>query len=436
MEIKTGKIRIVLDEAQLEHDAKDLMDDWDPELEEDTKLTETKYREEIQRLVDLAKEIMTSAQIFDYLPITKSGKFHATKTVIVAQSKINRWSYYKGECIGLKLKHPPKSDGTVMYLELEWVDRKKTDIPIYTTEHTISEAYQKPLSPISPLDFKPGYLYEDPKGITYLYLGVHRVYSQVDVELDPGEKITWHNWVDFDINMLCAIRYTKALAKKLSGCHMISEAFQAIGYEMFQEKVGYESSMKFVKEGSQLLFDDHKKVEVSSVQLCYYQIGDEPVTNVRENKLLTIHIEPESSIKGLTIRQHGDYTIVLDPSLLEGSKMEIEFSYERLKPDIKWKSYKRALKRDSQKAYDLIKLPNLFDRIPLASDKTFGKSKILLLSTSIHSKVTKKQVGIYLKIYDPIELIRQFSNTSIPLCMGKVAFLEVDIGSEKGKAIF
>lgn len=84
MEIKTGKIRIVLDEAQLEHDAKDLMDDWDPELEEDTKLTETKYREEIQRLVDLAKEIMTSTQIFDYLPITKSGKFHATKTVIVA----------------------------------------------------------------------------------------------------------------------------------------------------------------------------------------------------------------------------------------------------------------------------------------------------------------------------------------------------------------
>lgn len=479
MEITKGKLKIILDEKILEQNAETMRKNWSPALEKATKLTETRYQEEIQRLVDLAKKIMTSTEIFDYLPITKAGKFHLSKNILIAQSKVNVWVFYKAMCIALKLKHEfdpevenihnlmeeeeiasgdttyvfsaltsptgSKDDGTVMYLELNWFDRKKSDIPIFTPDNMISDAYRIPATPISPLEYKPGYLYETKKGETYLYLGVRRMFLEQDVKLKPDEYIVYSSWYSFDTNDLCTIQYTKKIAKLLTGCHTISDVFQTFGPEMCINELYHDPSIKFVKEVGQFVKDDHSFIQLPYSKVCTYHVGDTTMTKkiatsaypLRKEKInFTLHMDPQCSISDLMIRQNGDYTIVLDPHLFEESLDTVRYSYYELKPGMKVNAYKKELKRLNQETYNLMELPDLFDKIPLTKDDTFGKSKRLLLSSSIHSASKKTQVGIYLKPYDSLELLRQFSGTPIPLCLHKVAYLVCDIGTEKGKAIF
>ena len=114
-----------------------LLEEWDEEdLECEIPLDQRTYEGEINRLYQLAKDIMTSAEIFDYLPTTKSGCFHKTKNILVADSKVKFWNEYGTLMMALKLKHQPyhavitpvpKGNGNEMYLELDWFYLKPSE---------------------------------------------------------------------------------------------------------------------------------------------------------------------------------------------------------------------------------------------------------------------------------------------------------------------
>ena len=91
MKVTKGKLSIVLDEKVLKDHAEQMFRDWNSDLETATKLTKKQYKEEIEKLVSLAKEIMKTDEIFNYLPLTKSGKFHANKNFLLFQSKVGAW---------------------------------------------------------------------------------------------------------------------------------------------------------------------------------------------------------------------------------------------------------------------------------------------------------------------------------------------------------
>lgn len=153
----------------------------------------------VDRLYNLALDIMDeklNIDIFEYIPLTKSGKFHKAGSTLLATSGIkNVWNgdYFSLKTLDLRLnpisyaeKINPfvaigqtgnifgkvTGDGDVAYIELEWHSTgTKEEQAVFDGGNNAIKVEKKRNKYLKLEDMKPGYTYFDAKGNEFLYAG-------------------------------------------------------------------------------------------------------------------------------------------------------------------------------------------------------------------------------------------------------------------------
>ncbi len=160
-------------------------------------ITISEYQKEIDRLVKLALNIINGtlgANIWDYLPYTKTGKFSKTGNVLLATSGITDvWNsdFFSLKTMDLQLVpvsydqktdpstikvpedilKPMSGDGTTLYIELGYYSRNKKAEPIFDENGTPRRIEKTRNSYLKEDEIRPGCVYTDAKGNDFLYLG-------------------------------------------------------------------------------------------------------------------------------------------------------------------------------------------------------------------------------------------------------------------------
>ena len=453
--ITNGKLRIILDEDHLKNTKDRLLEEWDEEdLECEIPLDQRTYEGEINRLYQLAKDIMTSAEIFDYLPTTKSGCFHKTKNILVADSKVKFWNEYGTLMMALKLKQQPyhavitpvpKGNGNEMYLELDWFYLKPSEQSLYDHSGHIKKLVSTPKAKYIPLhELQPGYLYEAKNGQVYLYLGVRKIYGIPHFTLDPDEEWCsfehWANaaWRDWLKHQLCVVKYTKTKEKQLEKCKTISDVFHVLSDHeerkfWIQRNVEMPASLQFVKCLRKLVEDDQKD------QVIPYTVSD--IFIIRNNKTDTWrnletsvemdqHIDFHQDSSTFLSNKKGDLQIILSSKQLEESRQNYWAAFKcSIHPVKEWgmneTQWEDAWNEIKAKIQALIEDPDFIDQIPLKRNGTFP-DEICIWKSNLINSCTKKQICIYLKAYSIREELETFTGTNFTIVPNKMAYLYID----------
>lgn len=148
-------------------------------------LSEADYEDAVERLYQLALDIMDDKKrenglnIFEYLPLTKAGKFHKKNPILLATSGIKDiWNqdYFSMYMMDLRLiphcsnDYPYESDGLSADIHLGFYSHNTgKEVPIFDGNN--HPAKVQPTQYIKKTDLKIGSVYKDIKGIKYMYVG-------------------------------------------------------------------------------------------------------------------------------------------------------------------------------------------------------------------------------------------------------------------------
>ena len=165
-------------------------------------LTKSEWISEIERFLSICEDILInkSVDLFDYINLTKAGKFNQTKNILVARSKvqaIRNGDYYENRTFELRLEPCEPSDGTAVKLCISFYNTND-DVPIFDEKNIPSKPVVKRNTYIKEL--LPGHLYEDAKGTQFLYLGKYhngryeafysiKVSKKIQAMIDRGTSI-------------------------------------------------------------------------------------------------------------------------------------------------------------------------------------------------------------------------------------------------------
>ena len=464
--ITNGKLRIILDEDHLKNTKDRLLEEWDEEdLECEIPLDQRTYEGEINRLYQLAKDIMTSAEIFDYLPTTKSGYFHKTKNILVADSKIRFWNEYVTVGIDLKLRQKPynecsiyetpKGNGLELYLEMDWYNVKPSEQSIYDHSGHIHKIDSPSKAKYFPLqELKPGYLYATKNGQSYLYLGVRKIYAIPKISLMPEETLyatfDWDtkSYVDLQTGQMCVLKYTKIREQQLAKCKTISDVFHILSdvedrKGRIKRTVEMKMSLNFEKCLGKFVEDDQKDQVIPYTISDPYKIfntktGKEEVKTdpIKLDQHIDYHQDPSDFIQN----QKGDLQIFLSSKLLKRCHEYYLNQYHcTLDPEKDWgiseSQWAEEWKGLEEKIQELIHDNCLIDQLPLKRNGTFPET-ICIWKSKLINKYEHIQYGVYLYAYSVREIMETFSGTSIPMVPKKMAYLCIDYGSITDSAIF
>lgn len=155
-----------------------------------SKLTEAQILAETDYLIKVSEKIVDrwpDLDIFEYLPLTKDGRFPGTgdfpQTILIADSKceyVHNGEYFAKKVLQARLDtwYPnipawlsAKSDGGARHLVIDWFNAPEKKTPVFDRDLVPSKPEKTRLRYLKDDQVKPGYVYEDKNGTRYLYLG-------------------------------------------------------------------------------------------------------------------------------------------------------------------------------------------------------------------------------------------------------------------------
>lgn len=198
--VEKNGLKIVMDTEKLEKRKMSLLADIENGefaklvTKKNLAITETDYEDAVERLYQLAYEIFDEKKreagfdIFEYLPLTKAGRFHKTNSILLATSGIK--DVYKEDINGLNVVSVStlslyicpyrfdannwwmkESDGVTAYLALGFYEISDKDTPVFNGNNQPVKVEKKRNTYIKEQDLIRGHVYKDAKGTKYFYFG-------------------------------------------------------------------------------------------------------------------------------------------------------------------------------------------------------------------------------------------------------------------------
>lgn len=192
--IEKNGLRVRLNTEHLEHSKQSLLEYiTDGTLSKlapshGKEILEVEFEDAVERLYQLAYELVDENKskedgfnIIDYLPITKSGKFHKKNPILVATSgikDIDKGDYFSMYMLDLYLTphvinagvYPREIDTTAVDVHLGFHSRSTgKEVPIFDGNNHPEKV--QPTKYIDKKDVQIGHMYKDIKGRTFMYAG-------------------------------------------------------------------------------------------------------------------------------------------------------------------------------------------------------------------------------------------------------------------------
>lgn len=270
-----------------------------------SKMTLDQYQAEVQRLRELMQRIVNDypdkLDIFDFLPLTKSGKFPGNQNPVIASSKCTTAAlYYGGDngsypeklTVQLRLmpyyaddmafiRNRPMED--VRVIRLDWFDTLKKRPAVFDEMGVPSKpAAQTKTSYLKDTDVKPGYVYEEKSGTQFLCLDGME-FGARHIFIHDGKQVSYDtsiHYKKFDQHLY--LRWTKKLADAMAGKHDFNSLAHIMSDNDCKDPWTYaklsirENPRKFIKQIGQVIDPNLTRTET-------YRKGD---ASVQEGKLL------------------------------------------------------------------------------------------------------------------------------------------------------
>lgn len=305
--IKKGDLIILIPDVS-DQEATDLISNIREGLasgEFKSKMTLNQYQAEVQRLRELMQRIVKDypdkLDIFDFLPLTKAGKFPVNQNPVIASSKCTTAAlYYGGDngsypeklTVQLRLmpyyaddmafvRNRPMED--VRIVRLDWFDTLKKRPAVFDeTGVPAKPIAQAKTSYLKDADVKPGYVYEEKSGAQFLCLDGMEFGSR-HIFIRDGKQVSYDNSIHHrKSGYHLYLRWTKKLANAMAGkcdfnslAHIMSNNDREDPWTYAKLSIR-EAPRKFVKEIGQVIDPSLTHAET-------YQKGD---ASVQEGMLL------------------------------------------------------------------------------------------------------------------------------------------------------
>lgn len=239
-----------------------------------------KCEQEIQRLQDLMERIVNgypdNLDIFQYLPLTKAGKFNNAQNTLIADSGCTTAGLFSGgrsmylEKQTVQLRLMPYYDSAdafirnqkmedVRELRLDWYDSVRKTVPVFDFNGSPAKPETARASYLKDTDIRPGFVYEEKSGTQFLALegmqfGARYIFQWPGKDPEPSE-VLWYGQTDH-----IYIRWTKKLESALAGAsdfntfsHIMADSIKSDPWP-FKGCVSIrENPRKFTKEIRQVL---------------------------------------------------------------------------------------------------------------------------------------------------------------------------------------
>jgi len=190
--------------------------------------TDTQYIEAVNGLCYLAERIIKDytdkLDIFDYIPLTKQGKFPKNQTILLADTKIanvvNGGYYVAKYKLQLRLVEAYSSTEdfinktcieNTLALEIDLYQKESKTLPVFNSDGIPSKTERARNTYLKDDEIKAGSSYIDAKGTEYLYLGKLRLTGGILKDNESADNL--------DTRKLCPghvyTKMTKQLKKLL-----------------------------------------------------------------------------------------------------------------------------------------------------------------------------------------------------------------------------
>lgn len=157
-----------------------------------SRLTPEQWRDEVRRLQAIMTRITADypekLNIFQYLPLTKTGKFPENRNILIADSKASTAALYDEDAYGdypnkrnIQLRLMPYYATTTDFirnnrmadtrvLRLDWNDAIRKQQPVFDDNGAPSKPTDKRTSYLKDTEIHPGFIYEEKSGYQYVCL--------------------------------------------------------------------------------------------------------------------------------------------------------------------------------------------------------------------------------------------------------------------------
>lgn len=251
-----------------------------------------KYLDAAQKLCDIEHRIVTGYpefNIFDYLPLTKSGDFPAGQSILLADAGLkhavstNPGEYFGSRKLQLRLVptyanvddfiHDKKCKNVLIFKVDGFTSTSKTP-PVFDKNGNASKPVKPRSKYLSDDEIEPGVIYTEANGSDYLYLGNLIIDSVIFIDGEPDECEL--SEFGFNINSIediaedmhnddpayCYVRMSKKYYAMADKCKSLGEFIQSLitarqtGYSAWTDKLSVREKHRKFTSLKQLLFED------------------------------------------------------------------------------------------------------------------------------------------------------------------------------------
>lgn len=256
------------------------------------------YLDEAARLCDLHDRIVNQfpeLNIFDFIPVTKSGHAAKDQTILLADTGKSNLFNMEFQTKRLQLRLVPYHGDQNLILsggcledsflfKIDAFSNKTLTEPVFDKHGTPRKVTRAKNKYIDDANVTPGAVYAELKGTEYLYLGDLDIETVLHVNgaMDPDDIALYKKRRDLRVHSIddipmpspkdlaewapchCYLRMTKKLEAMAAGCKSLDEFIEKFiqanskGYTQWTEKLSTrEKPRKFVSQSKQL-FEDNK----------------------------------------------------------------------------------------------------------------------------------------------------------------------------------
>lgn len=213
-----------------------------------TPASRARCENEIRRLQSLMERITNgypdTLDIFEYLPLTKQGKFSNAQNTLVADSACTTANLFDGgvsmyprkQTIQLRLMPYYDSDDAfiqnqpmdnVRELRLDWYDSVRKAVPVFDADGNPSRPETTRASYLRDADIRPGFVYEEKSGTRFLALEGMQFCARYGFQW-PGKEPEYSDVMRCGVRDHIYVRWTKKLETALDGARDFNTLFHIL----------------------------------------------------------------------------------------------------------------------------------------------------------------------------------------------------------------